>query len=356
MSPSKNGGSDRNGKVMIEVDHLSRYYGPVPAINNVSFRAEKGEILGFLGPNGAGKTTTMRMLTGYLPPTSGRALIAGHDVVEESLAARSEIGYLPENTPLYPEMTISGYLNFMARLRGVENRNEAVERVMERVSIDHRADDLIGHLSKGFRQRVGIAQALVHDPSVMILDEPTIGLDPKQIREVRSLIHELGGEHTVLISTHILSEAQQICDRVLIIKRGQIVAEDTPAQLTARLSGGERIRVVTNRAAEVAAVRKTLGKAGGVTSVEHEGAGAYLVTADAGTDPRDELARGIIGGGWPLLELVPTKMSLEDVFLELIGADDGESIQIDDPANPDGADSGSNEELEETNDAEADDA
>ena len=220
------------GEPMIEVERLTRYYGPVPAINDVSFTAHKGEIVGFLGPNGAGKTTTMRMLTGYLPPSSGTARIAGHDIVTDSMAARKLIGYLPESTPLYPEMTVSDYLHFMARLRGVKDRGAAVERVMSQVSIDHRADDLIGHLSKGFRQRVGIAQALVHDPKLIILDEPTIGLDPRQIREVRELIAELRGDHTVLLSTHILPEAQQLCDRILIIKRGQIVAEDTTEGLS----------------------------------------------------------------------------------------------------------------------------
>ncbi len=319
---SHNGGLGGDREVMIEVDGLTRYYGPVPAIHEVSFRAYRGEILGFLGPNGAGKTTTMRMLTGYLPPSGGTARIAGHDVVEDSMAARRKIGYLPESTPLYPEMTIAGYLHFMARLRGVENRDAAVERVMQRVSIDHRADDLIGHLSKGYRQRVGIAQALVHDPSVIILDEPTIGLDPRQIREVRSLIEELGGDHTVLLSTHILPEAQQICDRVLIIKRGQIVAEDTPGELTSRLAGGELLRLALGAEVSAEDAVSALGAVAGVERVEPEAEGGYTLTVAAGSDPRAEIARQVVERGWPLLELRQAGMTLEDVFLELTRSDD----------------------------------
>ena len=314
---SSRGGQEGGREVMIEVDQLTRYFGPVPAINKVSFRAYRGEILGFLGPNGAGKTTTMRMLTGYLPPSSGTARIAGHDVVAESMAARREIGYLPESTPLYPEMTIAGYLDFMARLRGVVDRHAAVERVMGRVSIDHRADDLIGHLSKGYRQRVGIAQALVHDPSVIILDEPTIGLDPRQILEVRGLIQELGGDHTVILSTHILPEAQQLCDRVLIIKSGQIVAEDSPEDLMSRVSGGDRLRVTLGGDVAADAVSAALGRLAGVEGVEAQGSGGFEVRLAGGVDPRAEVARTLVEQGWPLLELRHSGASLEDVFLEL---------------------------------------
>lgn len=305
---------------MIEVDQLTRYYGPVPAINNVSFTAYKGEIVGFLGPNGAGKTTTMRMLTGYLPPSSGTARIAGHDIVTDSMAARKLIGYLPESTPLYPEMTISDYLHFMARLRGVKDRTAAVERVMQKVSIDHRADDLIGHLSKGFRQRVGIAQALVHDPRLIILDEPTIGLDPRQIREVRDLIAELRGEHTVLLSTHILPEAQQLCDRILIIKRGQIVAEDTTEGLTARLTGGEQIKVGLGRSVPTTEMRVALEGVKGITEVAGDGA-AYTVTVQQHTDARAAIAAAVVGRGWPLVELSQSRLTLEDVFMELTASD-----------------------------------
>ncbi len=301
---------------MIEVDRLTRFYGPVPAIDNVSFQANKGEIVGFLGPNGAGKTTTMRMLTGYLPPSSGTARIAGHDIVEDSTAARRQIGYLPESTPLYTEMTINDYLHFMARLRGVKDRTAAVERVMRKVSIDHRADDLIGHLSKGFRQRVGIAQALVHDPKLIILDEPTIGLDPRQIREVRELIGELRGEHTVLLSTHILSEAQQLCDRILIIKRGRIVAEDTTEGLTARLSGEAQIRLGLGRPVPLAEMRAALSGVAGLVQVEGDGLG-YTLAVQQGADVRAAVAAAVVGRGWPLVELSQSRATLEDVFLEL---------------------------------------
>jgi len=308
---------------MVEVDHLTRYYGPVPAIDAVSFRVYRGEILGFLGPNGAGKTTTMRILTGYMPPSSGTARIAGHDIVSDSMAARRVIGYLPENTPLYPDMTVSGYLRFMARLRQVQGASEAVERVMARVSIDHRADDLIGQLSKGLRQRVGIAQALVHDPDLIILDEPTIGLDPRQILDVRGLIGELRGEHTIILSTHILSEAQQVCDRVLIINRGHIVAEDRPEDLASRMSGGQRVRVAVPAELDTATVSAVLAAVGGVEGVASAGGGVFTVTAQAGANPCPDLAETVVRRSWPLLELTPFGATLEDVFLELTGEEAG---------------------------------
>ncbi|MCE7938009.1 MFS transporter [bacterium] len=302
---------------MVEVDRLTRYYGPVPAINDVSFRAYRGEIVGFLGPNGAGKTTTMRMLTGYLPPSSGTARIAGHDIVSDSMAARRVIGYLPESTPLYTDMTVFAYLRFMARLRHVPDAAEAAERVMRRVSIDHRADDLIGQLSKGLKQRVGIAQALVHDPALIILDEPTIGLDPRQILEVRGLIRELRGDHTIILSTHILPEAQQVCDRVLIINRGRIVAEDETQNLTARLQGGPRIRVAVPADLDAATVSAALSAVAGVDTVAAAGDGVYAVTAVAGANPSPDLAETVVGRGWPLMELTPVSATLEDIFLEL---------------------------------------
>lgn len=302
---------------MIEVDGLTRFYGPVPAIDQVSFRAYRGEILGFLGPNGAGKSTTMRILTGFLPPSAGSARVAGHDIVEQSMAARRRIGYLPENTPLYPDMTVAGFLGFMARVRGVENRDEAVERAMARVSIDHRADDYIGQLSKGLRQRVGIAQAIVHDPDVIILDEPTIGLDPRQIIGVRGLIRELRGAHTVVLSTHILAEAQEICDRVLIIDRGRIVAEDRPEELQARLSGGDRVRVRLPGHIDARVVAEGLSAVAGVAGVEAMGEGLYMVTTLPGQNPCPDLAETVVGHGWSLLELSPAGMTLEEVFLRL---------------------------------------
>lgn len=321
MARSTDRGPNGSRDAMVEVDGLTRYYGPVPAISEVSFRAYRGEIVGFLGPNGAGKTTTMRILTGYLPPSGGTARIDGHDIVAESMETRRIIGYLPESTPLYTDMTVAAYLRFMARLRSVADVEGAVERVMARVSIDHRADDLIGQLSKGYKQRVGIAQALVHDPRLIILDEPTIGLDPRQILEVRGLIRELRGDHTIILSTHILTEAQQVCDRVLIINRGRIVAEDEPQNLTAALAGGQRVRVAVPADLDKATVTAALSAIGGVESVDSLGDGAYAVTAARGSNPCPDLAETIVGRGWPLMELTPVVKTLEDVFLELTAED-----------------------------------
>ncbi len=304
-------------EVMIQAEHLARYYGPSPALRDITFDAYRGEIVGFLGPNGAGKTTTMRILTGYLPPTSGRASIAGFDIIEQSMEVRRHIGYLPETTPLYTDMTVWSYLDFMARLRGVANRNDAVERAMSRVNLDDRADQVIGQLSKGLRQRVGIAQAVLHDPPVVILDEPTIGLDPRQIQDVRSLIHELKGNHTVIISTHILSEAEQLCDRVLVINRGEIVAAASPEELQSQLAGAQAVRVVVAPSVAAREVEKALADVEGVAGVAHEGDGRYLVKATAKGNPRAGIAQTIVGRGWPLLELTPMGMSLERIFLEL---------------------------------------
>jgi ABC-2 type transport system ATP-binding protein len=311
------GASGNGADVMIEVENLSRYYGTVPALRDVSLRAHRGEILGFLGPNGAGKTTAMRIMTGYLPPTSGKVRVAGHDIVDDSLAARRAIGYMPETMPLYPEMTVAGYLKFLARLRGVADVSGAVERVMERVAITDRAEQIIAHLSKGYRQRVGVAQALVHDPDVIILDEPTIGLDPRQIREVRGLIRELGGQHTVVVSTHILPEAQQVCDRVMIINRGAIVAEDTPDALAQRLTGGEQVRITVGGEASPSAVVAALREVKDVSSVEALGEGSYLVMARSGTNPQPDLAKTVLKHNWPLLEIKAEALTLEDIFLQL---------------------------------------
>ncbi|HEY64845.1 MAG TPA: ATP-binding cassette domain-containing protein [Caldilineae bacterium] len=300
---------------MIEVEDLTKFYGDFPALRGVSFRVERGEILGFLGPNGAGKTTTMRILTGFMPPTSGRVRIAGYDVFEESLDARRHIGYLPENVPLYPEMTVVSYLRFVAAVRRVPNPKDAVERIMERLNLDDHADVIIGKLSKGYRQRVGLAQALIHDPEVIILDEPTIGLDPKQIIEVRELIRGLGGEHTIILSTHILPEVSQVCHRVLIINEGEIVAEDTPEGLTARLKGGERIFI--HVADEANGLTEVLDSIDGVQEVTHVSDGKYEVTCTLGRELRPVIARALIENGWELLELRPIAMSLEEVFLKL---------------------------------------
>jgi ABC-2 type transport system ATP-binding protein len=300
---------------MIDVEGLSKSYGPRMAVDDISFHVEKGEIVGFLGPNGAGKTTTMRMLTGYLPPTEGRASIGGFDTFSQSLEVRRRIGYLPETVPLYPEMAVADYLDFMAALRRVPNRRAAVQRAMEATHVEDRARMNIGKLSKGYRQRVGLAQALVHDPDVLILDEPTIGLDPRQIIEVRELIKGLAGQHTILISTHILPEVEQVCSRVLIIHRGKLVAEDTPKNLGARLRGAERIGLqVTGNGAKLQAA---LAAVPGVQSVQAVDDGRYEVAVTPGQDLRAQLAETVVKGGWGLLELAPVGMSLEEIFLQL---------------------------------------
>ncbi len=301
---------------MIEANQLSKSYGNLTALAGISFEARRGEILGFLGPNGAGKTTAMRILTGYMPPTGGTAKVAGFDVVEESLEVRRRVGYLPETNPLYPEMSGREYLTFMGSLRRVENLDERVEQVLEQVGLEERGDSLIGNLSKGLRQRVGLAQALLHQPEVLILDEPTIGLDPAQIIEVRNLIREFGRERTVMLSTHILSEAQQLCDRVLIIHKGRIVAEDTPANLSAQLAGADRILVRTT--AEAGVLADLLRSVPGVESVAlGQQEGVVEVSSAPGRDLRPLLARKIVERELDLLELRTTGISLESIFLQL---------------------------------------
>jgi ABC-2 type transport system ATP-binding protein len=301
----------------IEVQNLRKDYGNFEALRDVSFEVQKGEILGFLGPNGAGKTTTMRILTGFMPPSSGTARIAGFDVFSQSIEVRKRIGYLPETVPLYTEMSVWDYLDFAARLRGVKERDAAIERAMDMTNISERADTLIGKLSKGFRQRVGIAQALVHQPEVLILDEPTIGLDPKQIIDIRNLIKSLAGEHTVILSTHILPEVSQTCTRVLIINDGKIVAEDTPQRLSSRVRGAEHIFLQVAKPAP--AIPAELEKIKGVLGVESKDAtnGVYEIETTLGTDRRSEIATMAVQRGWGLLELRPVGMSLEEVFLKL---------------------------------------
>ncbi len=300
---------------MIDVEGLVKEYGTRRAIDGLTFHARRGEIVGFLGPNGAGKTTTMRILTGYMPPTEGRAAIAGFDVVADSLEVRRRVGYLPETVPLYPDMSVWDYLEFMGRLRRVPDLETRLETVLEQVGMEERAESYIGALSKGMRQRVGLAQALLHEPEVLILDEPTIGLDPAQVVEVRGLIREIGREHTVLLSTHILSEAQQLCDRVLIINRGRIVAEDTPEGLQTRLQGGRQILVrVANPNADLLPAVSALE---GVLRVLPEEDGALRVDARPGVDVRPALAQTLVQNGYDLLELRQAGMSLEEIFLEL---------------------------------------
>ncbi|MFN5059531.1 MAG: ABC transporter ATP-binding protein [Chloroflexota bacterium] len=299
---------------MIEVVGLTKRYNDVTVVNDVSFSVARGEVLGFLGPNGAGKTTTMRMLTGYLPATSGQVTIAGYDIQREPLKARSHIGYLPEGVPLYPEMTVAGYLDHMARLRNVAGRRDAVERAMGLVHMSERANDRIGKLSKGQRQRVGLAQALLHDPDVLILDEPTVGLDPRQIIEVRELIRELGATRTVILSTHILPEVSMLCNRVVIIKKGQVVAVDTPAGLTARLQGADRVemRVQADKIDPA-----PLLHIAGVTSVTNDTPGHVVVETEPGHELRPAIAGVAIAQQWGLLELRQVTLSLEEIFLEL---------------------------------------
>jgi ABC-2 type transport system ATP-binding protein len=285
------------------------------AIDSLTFEAEQGEILGFLGPNGAGKTTTMRVLAGYMPPTEGEANVAGYDVVAESIEVRRRVGYLPETVPLYNDMTVFDYLKFMADLRHLPNGEERVDETLEMVGLEERADGYIGNLSKGMRQRVGLAQALLHRPEVLILDEPTIGLDPGQVVDVRKVIREIGKERTVLLSTHILSEAQQLCDRVLIINKGRIVAEDTPANLQASLIGSERGMLrVRGEADDLIA---TINRIKGITNVHPKEEGVLEFQFAPGQDVRASVARATIEAGYDLLEMRPIGMSLEDIFLQL---------------------------------------
>jgi len=300
---------------VIQANNLTKYYGPKAAIQDVTFNVQPGEILGFLGPNAAGKTTTMRILTGFLPATSGSAQVAGYDVFNDSLEVRRRIGYLPETVPLYPEMSVRDYLGFFAQVRGVKNVGQSLARVAEMTNIGGQLNDRIGKLSKGYRQRVGLAQALVHDPPVLILDEPTIGLDPKQIIEFRQLIKSLGGEHTIILSTHILPEASQVCERVMIIHEGRIVTEDTPERLTARLQGSERFVLRVRRPAEETVAR--LKEITGVVNVEPRADGYYEVACALDVDRREEIAATAVQGGWGLLELRPVVMSLEEIFLKL---------------------------------------
>ena len=306
---------------MIEVQHLTKRYGRITAVDDVSFRVERGEILGFLGPNGAGKTTTMRILTGYMPATEGKALVAGFDVFDQPVEAKRRTGYLPETPPLYPDMSVLEYLRFVAKIKGVPSaeRRQRIQAVMERTRIDDMANRMCGNLSKGYRQRVGLAQALIHNPDVLILDEPTAGLDPQQIIETRELIKGLAGDHTIVLSTHILPEVSQTCQRVVIIAKGKVVAVDTPDNLTARLQGSETLYLqVDTSGADVSAA---LGSVAGVTRVAESdrknGVVGYEVESERGQDIRRELARTIVGNGWGLLELRPTRISLEEIFLKL---------------------------------------
>ncbi len=307
---------------MIEVQDLTKAYGSVTAVDHVSFTVNKGEILGFLGPNGAGKTTTMRILTGYMPATSGTARIAGFDVFNDSLEVRRRIGYLPETPPVYPDMTVEDYLDFVARIKNVpaEKRPGLVSDALKKTNIEDRRTHLIKRLSRGYKQRVGLAQALVHDPDVIILDEPTVGLDPKQIIEVRHLIKALAGDHTIILSTHILPEVSMTCDRVVIINKGKIAAVDTPENLTSQLKSGQRVRVEAQ--APEKPLRDALSQIPGAKNVQVQSArpdGLLSATVEGaqGKDIRSQIADKIVTSGWLLYELSSVSLSLEDIFLEL---------------------------------------
>ncbi len=306
---------------MIEVQHLTKQYGRVTAVDDISFRVERGEILGFLGPNGAGKTTTMRILTGFMPATEGRAIVAGFDVFDQPIEAKRRTGYLPETPPLYPDMTVREYLQFVARIKHVAraDRRARIDAVMQKTRIDDMADRHCGKLSKGYRQRVGLAQALIHNPDVLILDEPTAGLDPKQIIETRQLVKELAGDHTIILSTHILPEVSQTCQRVVIINRGRVVAVDTPDNLVSRLGGAETMYLQVE--GDPGAVLPVLERVNGVLRVavadKRESVIGYEVDSERGHDVRRELAHTIVGHNWGLLEMRPLKMSLEEIFLHL---------------------------------------
>ncbi len=309
---------------MIEVQHLTKRYGPFTAVDDVSFRVEKGEILGFLGPNGAGKTTTMRVLTGYMPASEGSATVAGYDVFTHPIEAKRRIGYLPETPPLYPDMTVREYLTFVAKLKlpatmGKAERAAKVDGAMSRTHVADMANRHCGKLSKGYKQRVGLAQALLHDPEVLVLDEPTAGLDPKQIIETRDLIRGLAGNHTIVLSTHILPEVSQTCTRVVIINKGRVVAVDTPDNLTRQLKGAATLYVQVDAAGSDAA--PALAQVPGVRGVtefdRHDQAIGYELSAETDRDIRREVAQTVVGRGWGLLELRPLRMSLEDIFLQL---------------------------------------
>lgn len=309
---------------MIEVEKLTKRFGNFRAIDDVSFRVEKGEILGFLGPNGAGKTTTMRILTCFLPFSEGRVRVAGFDVFENAMEVKRRIGYLPEQPPLYEEMTVDSYLSFVAKIKGVSpgDRKKRIQQVKGQVRVEDYGDKLIKHLSKGFKQRVGLAQALIHDPEILILDEPTAGLDPNQIREVRELITSLSGNHTIVLSTHILPEVSMTCQRVVIISEGKIVAVDTPQNLTRQQQGASRIFLKIK--GPETGLKERLREVGGVLSVESsilegdgEEAHSFSVETELKQDVRGQLARSVIESGFELLELRSMEMSLEDVFTQL---------------------------------------
>src|SRR5438309_690861 len=315
---------------MIRVQEITKKYARNLAVDHISFEVQKGEIVGFLGPNGAGKTTTMRMLTCFLPPSSGTATVAGFDVIEAPLEVKKRIGYLPEAPPLYLEMQTAEYLTFVGKLKGLSGAElrQRVDTVCDRCSVADVRNKLLGKLSKGYRQRVGLAQAIIHNPDVLVLDEPTAGLDPKQINETRDLIRSLAGDHTIILSTHILPEVEQTCEQVVIINKGKLVATDSVRNLQTRARGAESILVEVgsrNGNLEVPNVQQKLGRVAGVSRVlckhQVDSRAFFEVESQKGRLVRGELARVVVESGWDLNELRPAAMSLEEVFLQLTGKD-----------------------------------
>jgi ABC-2 type transport system ATP-binding protein len=315
---------------MIKVEDLTKRYDRTVAVDNISFEVEKGQIVGFLGPNGAGKTTTMRVLTCFLPPTSGTATVAGFDVLQNPMEVKKRIGYLPETPPLYPEMEVVEYLNFAGKLKGVSSAalKSRVDEVVDRCVLGEYRTKLISKLSKGYRQRVGLAQAIIHNPDVLILDEPTAGLDPQQIIHTRELIHSLAGDHTIILSTHILSEVEHSCERVIIIAKGKLVATDSVANLTNRLRGSEAVAVELESAdgrPNPTDVQQKLEQVAGVSKVvmkdSRNGRMLFEVEGLQGRHIRSDLARTVVNSGWALTELRSVGLSLEDIFLQLTASE-----------------------------------
>jgi ABC-2 type transport system ATP-binding protein len=310
---------------MIEVTDLVKQYGEVVAVKGITFSASKG-VNGFLGPNGAGKTTTMRILTAYTPPSSGKATVAGYDVFEQSMEVRQRVGYLPENVPLYRDLSAAEYLTYLGEIRGIKRRKERALAVLDRVGLVNRANSRIRTLSKGMKQRVGLAAAILHDPEVLILDEPTIGLDPLQVLELRKLIVELGQDHTVLFSTHILSEAEQVCDRVIIINQGTIVAQGTPSGLRQELERGGRVLVRAQ--GDPAQLSQLLSAIPNVQFVETIDEGLVVVPQVGTPDPRPAIANAVVGAGFALVEMRSLAVNLEDIFIELTRQNAAQAVQI----------------------------
>ena len=312
---------------MIKVEGVSKRYPGHTAVDNISFEVEKGQVVGFLGPNGAGKTTTMRILTCFMPPSSGTASVAGFDVMDQSMEVKKRIGYLPETPPLYPEMEVAEYLTFVGKLKGMSGNSlrKRVDEVSEKCNVADVRHKLVSKLSKGYKQRVGLAQAIIHNPEVLILDEPTSGLDPKQILETRDLIKGLAGEHTIILSTHILPEVEQICERVVIISRGKVVATDSMENLTNRMRGSEVIGLTVEGQSESGIVQEKLERVAGVSRVilklAQDSSCAFEIESLQGRNIRADLARAVVEAGWNLTELRPVSISLEEVFLQLTASE-----------------------------------